>query len=143
MEAASESNYMWTALARWQGGWFVAKQYVKHGGVYLIDGDKPHLTSLGFAPGYREDLRLRRHFASPDDIVFYPVVLFGGANVAPQSCKLGTCEPILLVAWQGVGIPDDVELWDGTSHYGGNGYYRHLHVDDLKKIEGPPPEGVF
>jgi hypothetical protein len=32
---------------------------------------------------------------------------------------------------------------DGWTDEGGDGLVRYVHVDDLEKIEGPPPEGAF
>ena len=32
---------------------------------------------------------------------------------------------------------------DGWEDHGGDGLTKYVHVDDLDKIEGPPPEGAF
>lgn len=85
-------------------------------------------------------------------ITFYPVVRYKGMRVHPIAWHPEATEPRLKVhsAWCSSDYPPGDELafdemlkaegWTWDQREGGEGY---VHVDDLEKIEGPPPEGGF
>lgn len=95
-----------------------------------------------------------------DVMVFYPEIRYRGVRVLPYSWHPTETEPVLLVDV----YPYDRDLYaryflkppkdhdemlralklDGWDVYDGReGAWKYVHVDELEKIEGPPPEGAF
>ncbi|MBL1162250.1 MAG: hypothetical protein D8M52_11185 [Chlorobi bacterium] len=85
-------------------------------------------------------------------ITFYPTIRYKDLRVEPIAWNPDSNEPLLLCrdSWEPDRMTDEryVELmeelkakgWKWDAREGGQGY---LHVDDLTKIEGTPPEGAF
>ena len=86
-------------------------------------------------------------------ITFYPEVRYRGMIVHPCAWHPESTEPILKVLtgrWlRKVSSDEAAEImetatkelgWEWDHHHGSGGY---IHVDELEKIEGPPPDGVF
>ncbi|QOJ18146.1 MAG: hypothetical protein HRU76_11335 [Phycisphaeraceae bacterium] len=92
--------------------------------------------------------------ADPREVVFYPRLLYRGWLVTPERWHHTGAEPILLVR-MGVeeiskagGLKETMEArreletdgWDWSRMEEG---LKYVHVDQLEKVEGPPPEGAF
>jgi len=86
------------------------------------------------------------------NITFYPEIRYKGLRVYPMWWKRDAEEPILRVMAGSSGgdyPPGDTaafvemlkaEGWQPQARDPMEGY---VHVDDLEKIEGPPPDGAF
>jgi len=135
------------ALAQWNGRLYLVHANENIVGVNLAtpfeyDAPSPPFQSSRFGVYFA-------NFRSPDGITFYPELRYKGAKVYPEAWVQGTTEPILrcrLMGWdaQSVGYTMEQRRADGWKYADPrDGGTRHLHVDELEKIEGPPPEGVF
>jgi len=82
-------------------------------------------------------------------VTFFPEMQFRGAKVNPEFWKSDSAEPILqcrLMGWDAhsAGYSHDEQVLDGWERVGsGDGAIKWVHVDELEKLEGPPPEGPF
>ncbi len=90
-------------------------------------------------------------------IRFFPEIRYRGCKVYPEWWHRESSEPLLAVLL----LPSDLELSkffvrppafgdlqrameaDGWHGDGREGWHKYVHVDELEKIEGPPPEGPF
>jgi hypothetical protein len=96
----------------------------------------------------------------PGDIRFFPELRYRGCRVTPYSWHPTATEPILCVEIDPYDedlskryfkrpFVDHIErcealLSDGWDIYDPReGARKYVHVDELEKIEGPPPEGAF
>lgn len=151
-------------LARWNGEWAIA-QRLRDGAsgcsLSVRNAVGPKLQSCGFEP-YNYKTFWHKYFPSVEEIVFYPEIYYRGCRVSPQYWQRESAEPILNCFLQpedigvdllgGAAIPDYVREYpefhrlvraDGWAWDAMDGGTRYIHVDDLEKIEGPPPEGPF
>ena len=92
-----------------------------------------------------------------DRMIFFPEIRYRGSKVYPWGWHPTAREPILKI------FADDIDAskyfignplvntsdlrraliadgWDWDAREGG---FKYVHVDELEKIEGPPPEGPF
>jgi len=92
------------------------------------------------------------YYGSTDDIenvVFFPEIRYQNAKVYPEYWPTDSSEPLLrcrLMGWdaRSAGYSNEQQEADGWKGVGsGDGATKWIHVDDLEKIEGPPPEGPF
>ena len=96
---------------------------------------------------------LGRTFESCDSVTFYPEVRYRGVRVYPQHWDPESNEPLAMCH-----MPLNIDLAEtkaerdalleqllaeGWEYSAWEGLARAVHVDDLEKIEGPPPEGPF
>lgn len=93
----------------------------------------------------------------PGDIRFFPEIRYRGCKVYPEWWHRESSEPLLAVHL----LRNDLDLekffvrppsfndllramaadgWQGDAR---EGWHKYIHVDELEKIEGPPPEGAF
>lgn len=102
-----------------------------------------------------------KYFPSTEGITFYPNIYYHGLKVWPLSWMPETNEPVLRCeampeqgdldseyfqeAMRRIGAYSGEVLLvaDGWRHPDKFTYQKAIHVDDLEKIEGPPPEGPF
>jgi hypothetical protein len=96
------------------------------------------------------------------DITFFPNIAFHGMQVVPQYWEFESEEPILVLMATpctmedvntpyydaireriGARYPAEILMADGWEQPGQGEFVKRVHVDDLEKIEGPPPEGPF
>ena len=95
------------------------------------------------------------------ELIFYPELYYHGLKVWPKSWDPDSSEPVL----ECDAMPEDGQLEDqyfqevleqSSIDHGGDSlladgwdrwdkfvYRKFIHVDELEKIEGPPPEGPF
>lgn len=104
--------------------------------------------------------RFAKHFsgvfvrsnAPLEGITFYPRLRFRGQIVVPWGWKPDTSEPILHVFMDSLEFPKvgdtgatiaqlERQGWGNVDPR--EGAFRYVHVDELEKTEGPPPEGPF
>jgi hypothetical protein len=92
-----------------------------------------------------------------DRMIFFPEIRYRGCKVSPWAWHPTAHEPILRIDGSNL---DGYRLngpfnagpnfdftaalladgWEGDDYLG---WSRYVHVDELEKIEGPPPEGPF
>jgi len=82
-----------------------------------------------------------------DKIVFFPTLQYESATVYPQWWHPESEEPILfchMMQWEDCALSTEELRKEGWQiddpREPARGY---VHVDELEKIEGPPPEGPF
>lgn len=100
-----------------------------------------------------------RHFPDLTGICFFPHLSVRGCRVTPWQWHPTAEEPLLMVhmdtthldlsryflkppAFKGEEIMRAMRA-DGWGWDQCEGGYKYFHVDELEKIEGPPPEGAF
>ncbi|MCG3129647.1 MAG: hypothetical protein FLDDKLPJ_00381 [Phycisphaerae bacterium] len=151
-------------LAKWNNAWFIAsKARAETPSCSLSAPDRPGLDVLGFRveersigmpgdPKYRHWRVRHRFMPTLRGITFYPTIRYKELRVDPIAWNPDSSEPLLLCrdSWepglmtdeQYVAIMEELKArgWKWDAREGGQGY---LHVDDLTKIEGPPPSGAF
>ena len=159
-------------LVNWQNRWFLAqKRTTDTPSCSLTAGDWDGLDSIGFKPeqrgyikpGTSEWVRWRtwhKHMPIMEGVTFYPKLRFKGLPVTPLWWKPDSEEPVLRVHMmpehkyfvqspyytgpEATGEENWQRLYDDDWEPAGIGeWQRWLHVDELEKIEGPPPEGAF
>ena len=115
----------------------------------------------GFSP-YRYGTFWHKYFPSTEDITFFPEIFYHGMKIYPESWDREREEPIIrclatphnmdafrssylqdVATRVNARYPCDVLLADGWERTGRVEYIKFLHVDDIEKVEGPPPEGAF
>ena len=90
-----------------------------------------------------------RNMDSIVGVTFYLGIAYKNAKLYPERWTTESKEPLLrcrLMGWdaQSVGYSHEQQIADGWKGVGsGDGATKWIHVDDLEKIEGPPPEGPF
>ncbi|MFG0274201.1 MAG: hypothetical protein ACF8QF_04005 [Phycisphaerales bacterium] len=90
---------------------------------------------------------------SVEGVTFYPELRFQGLIVHPMKWQFMAEEPVLVVMagrWTRTVLPEEAEAfmestrqrlhWTWDHHHGSGGC---VHVDELEKLEGPPPAGPF
>ena len=112
----------------------------------------PDLASQGFVP-YRSGTRWNRYRENCDGITFFPKLFYNGIRTYPWGWNPDPGEPLInciidqseisggglqatLARMQS--LIDDGWAWDQRE-----GGCKLLHIDELEKIEGPPPDGTF
>jgi len=88
-----------------------------------------------------------------DGITFYPEVYYHGVQVFPQHWHPESNEPRVACHMPLNVRPGETAeqsrarrqtlLDEGWAYSAWEGLARYVHVDELQKIEGPPPEGAF
>lgn len=148
-------------LAYWQNEWVTCGRGPAHGagcgvGVRLALADwAQQLGMQRHVPAFWS-----KHLESIAGIRFFPEIRYRGVRVLPYSWHPTEAAPVLLVDVN----PNDRDLYtryfikppnnhdemlralklDGWDVYDGReGAWKYVHVDELEKIEGPPPEGLF
>ena len=117
-------------------------------------------------PGFQEHIygtfwwKIFRDYAG---ITFYPRCLYHGMLVTPITWHTESPEPIVqccaMPGWEGydlnqsfiehvleTGMPNEYDspmLADGWDASEIGVFKKFIHIDELDKIEGPPPEGSF
>jgi hypothetical protein len=152
-------------LAQWKGRWFIAsKARPDTPSCALIGGNWPGLSELGFIrqersmgrqeePNYRRWFVWHRFMPTMDDITFISELRYKGLKVYPEHWHPESEEPLLLCYMPTVMHPGEPEsVWglrrerlieEGWEDGGRDGLKGYVHVDELEKIEGPPPTGSF
>jgi hypothetical protein len=116
----------------------------------------------GFGPPPGAGQYLVRQVQSTEGIQIFPQLSYRGCRVSPEYWNPETSEPVLRCFLQpeeigpellgGAPVPDYVNQFpqflrlvqeDGWKWDMRDGGTKYIHVDDLEKIEGPPPEGPF
>ena len=116
----------------------------------------------GFGPPPGAGRYLVKQVDSTEQLQWFPHLYYRGCRIWPQGWDSEREEPILRC----LAIPDnfddldsdyfrevakrvnakyagDVLMADGWQQIGRGEYVKFLHVDEVEKIEGPPPEGAF
>lgn len=143
-------------LACWNYDWYLAE------GAPGVKGCGLRLRKAAIPPAgfdlYRYGTFWHKYFPVTDEITFYPELRYRGCKVTPESWHLESVEPIVKCLL----MPEDLDTeamlgikdlaawarpkymreagWEWDPRDGGTKY---IHVDDLEKIEGPPPKGAF
>ena len=95
--------------------------------------------------------------ADPAKVRFFPEIRYRGCKVYPEWWHRESSEPLLAVHLPPRDLDfskffvrpptlDDLQRAmeaDGWQGDGREGWHKYVHVDELEKIEGPPPEGPF
>ena len=81
-------------------------------------------------------------FAS--ETLFFPTIRYRGALVYPKKWNPDSAEPLLSVVmmpWdlREAGLSIDELVADGWQYDQRDGGEKYVHVDELEKIDGPPP----
>lgn len=146
-------------LAMRDGEWFLAAFAPHIQGCNLSSVREPIAQRDKFHL-WRDLIYVQSH-APLDGIIFYPDLFYHGLSVAPQMWHTETIEPILCCQ----AMPQEGDLDDPyfvtllkdsqRDHYGNRlladgwtrtdkfVYEKYIHIDDLEKAEGPPPNGSF
>jgi hypothetical protein len=135
----------------------------KRKGDWLLAAFAPHIRGCNLSTNrvpredidefhvWRGNIRVWSH-APIDGITFYPEIRYKGCGGRPVMWKADSTEPILYCeigtppGWsrqqQEANISElEAEGWNWDRRDGvGRGY---VHVEDLEKVEGPPPERAF
>lgn len=148
-------------LCHWNGQWFLSTGINQEKGICWLRCGKqmprPHyfqpLPPIG-----------AQWYGNTDDvagITFYPNIYYHGLKVWPLSWMPETNEPVLrceampeqgdldseyfqeAVRRTGARSGEELLVADGWSHPDKFTYQKALHIDELEKFEGPPPEGPF
>lgn len=136
-----------TFLGKRQEEWFLghANQYIQ--GVNLSCPVPPRNGASLFRKSAHG--MYFANFRDPSDIMFFLDIRFRNAKVHLEYWKADTFEPVFQCRLMGfdayaAGYSNDEQIADGWVGVGsGEGATKWLHVDELEKIEGPPPEGAF
>jgi hypothetical protein len=139
-----------------RGGQFFLAAFAEHlRGCNLSTPEKPRLDADKYHL-WQDRIWVWSH-AWPGDIVFFPEIRYRGCKVYPWGWQETAHEPMLQI------FSDDIDAskyfkanpqvntsdlrraliadgWDWDAREGG---LKYVHVDELEKIEGPPPEGPF
>jgi len=94
-----------------------------------------------------------RQFESTEELKFYRTLFYMGYEVWPMHWHMESPEPLLYCridgnAFSGHGEAVFMEHISKLKSLGWKcdlreGCEKYVHVDELEKIEGPPPDGVF
>jgi hypothetical protein len=141
-------------LCRWNGDWYLSTGVNAEQRTCGLRCGKemPHPSSFQPLPPAGAVVHGR---APVRDTKFYPELRFRQVPVKPYWWQPGTSEPVLRchvgdwIPWELAhdqakaselieALTRDGWLWDQRA-----GGWKFIHVDDLEKIEGPPPEGPF
>lgn len=149
-------------LARKDGYWYIAVRSRPEslGCALRIGPMMPR--EAGFTPMPPVGAWMSKQLESTDGVTFFPTIKYQGLRVEPISwhpesrelrvkCRLDTSEVTSSVlhfddlagtdrAYNKRVAELKAEGWAWDAREGGQKY---LHVDELEKIEGPPPDGVF
>ncbi len=149
-------------LARKNTYWYIAERAnpQSSGCAIRVGANMPNEGGFGPPPGV--GLYLVKQLESTAGLQFFPYVYYRGCRVWPEAWDRESEEPILRCLampnnfeditsdyfrkiGKGIGAiyPGDVLRADGWEQIARGEYVKFFHVDDLEKIEGPPPEGVF
>jgi hypothetical protein len=140
-------------LCEWNGNWYICTGIDRtKGGCWLRCGPKmPHPHN--FKPLPPVGAVLYGNTPEVDSVVFYPSLYSNGWRVEPIAWDRDSSEPILrcfLDAGQ-LGRMSEQEYretvrvlredgWHWDQRDGGEKY---IHVNELERIKGPPPDGEF
>lgn len=148
-------------LANWQNRWFLASRAnAGSDSCALVASDLEDLSRIGFKSEQRSFGRPgNSNFSewriwhcwreSVNGIVFFPELRFRQAKVYPEYWSFDSSEAVLqcrLMGWDAysAAYSNEQQIADGWIGVGsGDGATKWIHVDELEKIEGPPPEGPF
>jgi len=149
-------------LCQWDGNWFLSTGINREKGIcWLRCGAKmPHNET--FQPLPPVGAQLYGHTDNPEDVVVYPEIYYRGCRVWPQAWFTESAEPILkchatpdnfddldseyfreIARRINAQFPSEVMMADGWYQIERGVFEKLIHVDNLEKIEGPPPEGPF
>lgn len=136
-----------TFLAKRHDEWFLghANEYIS--GVNLASPRIPRSESSR----YRKSTHgvYFANFRDHDVITFYTEIRYKGAKVYPEQLEYRPKKLLVLCRLMGwdaysAGYSNEQLAADGWVGVGsGDGATRWILVDELEKIEGPPPEGPF
>ena len=149
-------------LCQWHGDWFLSTG-INWGRrrCWLRCGAKmPHNET--FQPLPPVGMQLYGFADNPDSVIFYPELYYRGCRIWPQWWDSERQDPILRCIALPSNLEDldsdylreitrrinaryagDVLIADGWEQIGRGEYVKFLHVDEIEKVEGPPPEGPF
>ena len=130
-------------LAEWRSHWFLSTG-VKHltGECFIRSGRmmwRPEtflpVPPAGFVYYGRAPLA---------EVRLFPTIRYRGAFVYPKSWNPDSAEPllsVLMMPWdlREAGVTIDELVADGWQYDQRDGGEKYVHVDELEKIEGPPP----
>ena len=96
----------------------------------------------GFLPRSSSEVARSMDFAS--ETLFFPTIRYRGALVYPKKWNPDSAEPLLSVVmmpWdlREAGLSIDELVADGWQYDQRDGGEKYVHVDELEKIDGPPP----
>jgi len=148
-------------LSQFGSNWFLTSGINRKGRCGLRCGkNMPHDDT--FQPLPPTGTQLYGYTDNAKDVVFYPKIYYRGCRVTPRHWQFESAEPILNCFLQpedigadllgGKPVPDYANQFsaflrlvqeDGWNWDMRDGGTKYIHVDDLEKIEGSPPEGAF
>lgn len=151
-------------LCQYNDKWFLSTGINQEKGIcWLRCGPKmPHDETFQPLPPAGMGGVLYGYTDHPEEVIFYPEIYYAGMKVWPQAWDWERSEPILrclampnsledldsdyfrkIAKEIGATYPSEILRADGWEQIGRGEYIKYIHVDDLEKIEGPPPEGPF
>jgi hypothetical protein len=149
-------------LCKKDGLWYLAvRARAENRGCALRVGPKMP-NEGGFEPVPPIGALLAKQVDAVSGITFYPDIRVHGLRVFPQAWHRDSSEPQLRCALYTNEISSRITEFkdlakrqriydahvqalqrDGWSWDAREGGEKYVHVDELEKLEGPPPEGVF
>jgi len=142
-------------LCKWEGHWCLAQRARPESqgcSLAVQNAIGALLASVGFQR-YTYGTFWHRHFPGIAGITFYPEVYYRGVQVFPQHWHPESSEPLVACHMPLNVRPGETAeqsrarrqtlLDEGWTYSAWEGLARYVHVDELQKIEGPPPEGAF
>lgn len=153
-------------LVFWNDRWFLAtKARPDKQACSLTAGNWQELKPLGFIErqgstgkptdsNYQERIYWTKFVPDMATLIFYPSLFFRDYQVIPWNGWHPTSEEPLLQCFIDLGEihrgePGEGEhriqelIDDGWQYNAREGALKYVHVDELEKAEGPPPEGAF
>lgn len=135
-------------LCRYDHYWYLAHFSLDGQNMWSVSSGTRMPNHGGFVP---VNMNLGRNMSSFDGITFYPKIRYKGMSVTPMMWKPDSKEPILkcLAGQSADDWPSDAgdEYLDMLRadgwHICRDDSWGYVHVDDLEKIEGSPPDGAF
>jgi len=141
---------IYNQLCQYKGVWhLVSWDTEQRRGSLIVGKAMPRVGDYVSADNYHDGIAID----SCQDITFFPEVYYRGVQVFPQHWHPESSEPLVACHMPLNVRPGETAeqsrarrqtlLDEGWTYSAWEGLARYVHVDELQKIEGPPPEGAF
>ena len=141
-------------LCRFNNHWFLCTGidlYTDR--CWLRSGPKMHYPDT-FQPLPPAGSVMHGSIEGVEHVTFYPEIRYDGLRVFPENWHFDNTDPVVMChipsprrfpneSKEAVQQHREELIAQGFEDGGREGLKGYVHVDDLEKIEGPPPEGPF
>jgi len=130
-------------LVNWLDDWFVARVFQNDKTLvrcWIQAADDPKFEAMGFGRGgggYPADCHYYKSFEEDPGFKYYSKLEYKGMPVGLNSIRPDAFPREAYVHTYGFGPPPEEEEWKFTPR---DGYDRYIPIDDLEKVEIPPPD---